>query len=164
MSAHVTSWGKQPLKFRTEVAMMGKLGFDIRVDEMSEAELHYSKEAVLNYKRLNSVILDGNQYRLVSPYDKQHAVLSYVDDLKNKCVLFAFDLNPRYGEINRPVRLKGLDENKQYKVSEINLINGQKSKLGCDNKTYSGDYLMKIGLPILTGQALASRVLEISAI
>lgn len=30
MAAHVTNWGKQPLKFRLDVAMMCKLGFDIR--------------------------------------------------------------------------------------------------------------------------------------
>lgn len=164
MSAHVTSWGKQPLKFRVDVAMMGKLGFDIRVDEMNKAELQYSKQAVLNYKRLSSVILDGDQYRLVSPYKKQHAVLSYVDHSKNKCVLFAFDLNPRYGEINRPVRLKGLDEHKQYLISEINLMDGQKSNLSFDGKTYSGDYLMKVGLPILSGRISASKVLEISVV
>lgn len=164
ISAHVTSWGKQPLKFRVEVAMMGKLGFDIRVDEMSEAELQYSKQAVLNYKRLSSIILDGDQYRLVSPYEKQHAVLSYVDNSKNKCVLFAFDLNPRYGEINRPVRLKGLDVNTRYKVSEINLMNGQKSNLNFDGRIYSGDYLMKVGLPIMSGRSLNSKVFEITAI
>ncbi|MGL4994387.1 MAG: alpha-galactosidase [Bacteroidales bacterium] len=164
MSAHVTSWGKQPLKFRVDVAMMGKLGFDIRVDEMSEAELQYSKQAVLNYNRLSSVILDGDQYRLVSPYEKQHAVMSYVDKLMEKCVLFAFDLYPRYGEINRPIRLKGLDANRQYRVSEINLMNGQKSNLSFDGNSYSGDYLMKIGLPILSGRSLNSRVVEISAI
>ncbi len=28
---HVTSWGKQSLKFSTDVAMMGKLGYDLQV-------------------------------------------------------------------------------------------------------------------------------------
>ncbi len=32
ISAHVTSMGKQSLKFRTDVAMMGKMGYDIRVE------------------------------------------------------------------------------------------------------------------------------------
>jgi len=30
-SNHVTNWGKEPIKFRVDVAMMGKLGFDIDV-------------------------------------------------------------------------------------------------------------------------------------
>lgn len=33
---HVTDLGKQPIKFKTDVAMMGKLGFDIRVNEMEK--------------------------------------------------------------------------------------------------------------------------------
>lgn len=34
-SNHVTDWGKEPLKFRVDVAMMGKLGFDIVIDKLS---------------------------------------------------------------------------------------------------------------------------------
>ena len=34
-SNHVTDWGKEPLKFRVDVAMMGKLGFDIVVNKLS---------------------------------------------------------------------------------------------------------------------------------
>jgi alpha-galactosidase len=32
---HVTSWGKQSLKFRTDVAMMGKMGYDIQVNGLT---------------------------------------------------------------------------------------------------------------------------------
>ena len=42
MCAHVTSWNKQTsIKFRTDVAMMGKLGFDIGLKELSADELAY---------------------------------------------------------------------------------------------------------------------------
>ena len=51
-AAHVTSCGFQSLKFRTDVAMMGKLGFDIRVDELSEPEREFARAAVANYNRL----------------------------------------------------------------------------------------------------------------
>ena len=64
MAAHVTSWNKQAsIKFRTDVASMCKLGFDIRVHDMNEADLAYCKEAVINFNRLSPVILDGEQYR-----------------------------------------------------------------------------------------------------
>ena len=55
MAAHVTSWGKQPVKFRTDVASMCKLGFDIRIHEMSQTDQQYCKEAVANFKRLFKV-------------------------------------------------------------------------------------------------------------
>ncbi len=40
---HITSWGKQSLKFRTDVAMMGKMGYDIPVKELTENELKFSQ-------------------------------------------------------------------------------------------------------------------------
>ena len=49
---HITSWGKQSLKFRTDVAMMGKMGYDIEVNKMTENELKFSQNAIANYKGL----------------------------------------------------------------------------------------------------------------
>lgn len=66
--AHVTTWNKTaPVKFRTDVAMMGKLGFDINLHDLSADDLKYCQNAIRHYNRLKPVILDGDQYRLVSP-------------------------------------------------------------------------------------------------
>lgn len=163
LSAHVTSWGKQPLKFRIDVASMGKLGFDIRTHEMSDQEIELCQQAIRNFKRLSPVIGNGNLYRLVSPYEGDHAAVLYTTPAADKAVVYAFDLHPRYAEHIRPVRLKGLDSSKQYKVEEINLMPGENSSLECQGKVYSGDYLMKIGLPLLSSNHLRSHVLEITA-
>ena len=69
MAAHVTGWGKQPLKFRLDVAMMCKLGFDIRTQQMTEKELSLCYQAVKDFNRLKPVILDGDQSPLVSHYE-----------------------------------------------------------------------------------------------
>lgn len=163
MAAHVTSWGKQPVKFRTDVAMMCKLGFDIRIHEMSKPEQEYCFNAVKNFKRLESVILEGDLYRLVSPYEGNHAAMMYTGDAGKKAVLFAFDIHPRYAERHQPVRLQGLKPSARYKVEEINLIPGKKSGLSCSGKTYSGDYLMKVGIPLFSSNQTESHVLEITA-
>ena len=85
MAAHVTSWNKKTsIKFRTDVASMCKLGFDIGLDKLSADELAYCREAVANWKRLQPAIMDGTQYRLVSPYESNHAAINYVDDSRNK--------------------------------------------------------------------------------
>lgn len=172
MAAHVTSWGKQPIKFRTDVAMMCKLGFDIRINEMSEAEQTFCHEAVQNFKRLESVILDGDMYRLVSPYEKEHAAMAYVDAQRAHAVLFAFDINPRFEGDLSPVKLQGLDPNAKYRVEEINKIQepnrmppppmrpGEKQA----EPIYSGEYLMTVGLPVLSSRAITSRVLEITRV
>ncbi|MDR2968341.1 MAG: alpha-galactosidase, partial [Tannerellaceae bacterium] len=163
LSAHVTSWGKQPVKFRTDVASMCKLGFDIRINEMSEPEQQYCREVVKNFKRLQPVILDGDLYRLVSPYEGDHSSVMYVDEAKDKSVLYAFDIHPRYAEITQPVRLQGLDAEAQYRIEEINLIPGSRP-MRVSGQTYSGDYLMKVGLPLLSSRHLTSHVFEISKV
>ena len=163
MAAHVTSWNKNAsVKFRTDVAMMGKLGFDIRIHDMTPAEQEYCKGAVKNFNRLGSAILDGDLYRLVSPYEGNHSAVMYVNEATDKAVLFAFDIHPRYAETLQPVRLQGLDPEAQYEIKEINLLPDTKSILKCNGKTYSGEYLMKVGIPVFSGRQLASRVIEIS--
>lgn len=160
MCAHVTSWNKKTsVKFRTDVASMCKLGFDIGLKEMTPDELAYCQGAVANWKRLKPVILDGDQYRLVSPYDGNHMAVMYAAPDKAKAVLYAYDIHPRFGEKLLPVKLQGLDANKMYKVEEINLMPGVKAP---HPGFYSGDYLMKVGLNVLTTRQTNSRVFEVT--
>ena len=160
---HITSWGKQSLKFRTDVAMMGKMGYDIQVNGLSEKELKFSQDAIANYKRLSDVIWHGDLYRLVSPYDENRAVLMYVNSSKNKAVLFAYTLNSRFGEKFNQVRLQGLDPAKTYKILEVNVSSdGRRFGPSENGKSYTGDYLMKIGLNVSSGEALTSSVFEIN--
>ena len=88
MSAHVTSWNKKTsVKFRTDVASMCKLGFDLGLKELNADEQTFCQNAVANWTRLKKVILDGDQYRLVSPYDGNHMSIMYAAPDKNKAVL-----------------------------------------------------------------------------
>lgn len=163
MAAHVTSWGKQPVKFRTDVAMMCKLGFDIRLHEMEPADLQYCKEAVANFKRLSDVILDGDQFRLKSPYESDHAAFLYANEAQSKAVLFAFDIHPRYAEMLQPLRLQGLKKDARYELKEINLVPGTKSRMP-GTMTYSGEFLMKVGIPVFSSRHTVSHVIEITEV
>ena len=174
MCAHVTTWNKNTsIKFRTEVAMMCKLGFDIKLSDMDEREAAYCHAAVENYNRLKPVILDGDLFRLVSPYEGNHTSSMYVSKDQKKAVLFAFDIHPRYAEKLYPVRLNGLDPHKMYRVNEINKMQTMPMRAGMpmrpgmnnplDNKVYSGEYLMTVGLNVFSTRQLNSRVIEIVA-
>ena len=116
------------------------------------------------YKRLKGTILDGDLYRLVSPYETNHSSVMYVDKAKSKSVLFAYDIHPRFGEKTFPVKLQGLDPNKKYKVQEINLMPGQKSTLVTDGGTFSGDFLMKIGMNVFSTAHARSKVIELTEV
>ncbi|WP_303298489.1 alpha-galactosidase [Phocaeicola coprophilus] len=164
MCAHVTSWNKNTsVKFRTDVASMCKLGFDIGLKDMTADGLAYCQDAVANWKRLQPAIMDGDQYRLVSPYETNHMAVNYVSKDQKKAVLFAYDVYPRFQEKLINVKLQGLDPNKTYKVEEINLMPGVDSALKSNGQTYTGDYLMKVGIEVFGFAATQSHVLELTA-
>jgi alpha-galactosidase len=146
--------------------MMGKMGYDIRVSEFDENDLRFSQDAISNYNRLRDVIWRGDLYRLASPYEENRAVLMYVDNAKSKAVLFYFTLNESYGATVNRIKLQGLDPVKTYKLQEINVAQGGSGgfRRGSPEtgRSYTGDYLMKIGLSIGSATPLTSTVFEIS--
>ena len=107
--------------------------------------------------------MDGEQYRLVSPYESNHAAVEYVDSSKNMGVVFAYNLSPRFQEKLHRVKLQGLDPMKKYLVKEINLMPGSESTLAQNGKVLSGDYLMKVGLDVFSYTHNTSSVIELIA-
>lgn len=160
MASHVTEWNKNTsMKFRLDVASMCKLGFDIDMASLSPDDYKLCQVAVANYKRLKPVILDGDMYRLVSPYECNHAAVSYVAKDRKRAVVFAYDLHPRYKEPVLNVRLQGLDLLQTYSIKELNLTEGQTGFSG----SFTGDYLMKVGLKLFSASDGSSRVLELES-
>ncbi|WP_304238267.1 alpha-galactosidase [Jiulongibacter sediminis] len=159
---HVTDWGKQPIKFRVDVASMGKLGFDIVFSHLSEDEKVFCKQAVKNYDRFKEIIWQGDQYRLVSPHENDFSAVMYVNESKEKAVFFGYFISQRQRLITdkEPVKFNGLDPEKLYTVKEINLFPGKRSPLDSE-KVYSGDFLMKAGYNPMINAGRTSVVLEI---
>lgn len=164
ISAHVTSMGKQSLKFRTDVAMMGKMGYDIRINNFTEKELEFSKDAVKTYAPISDIIWKGDLYRLISPYDENRAVLMYVNEIRNKAVLFNYHTNLRKKDSFSKVLLQGLNPAKNYRIREINLPRDTPSVVPDNNKIFSGAYLMEVGINLAAGklQSLTSNIIEIT--
>ena len=164
MGSHVTNWNKKTsVKFRTDVCSSCKLGFDIDLKPLKGTDDYtFVQQAVKNWSRLKLVILDGDQYRLVSPYETAHSALNYVSKDKSHAVLFAYNLHPRYKEPRLlKVYMQGLDPQRQYTVEEINLMPGTQSTFDFNGKRFSGDYLMKVGLDVLTPDEGTSHVFEL---
>lgn len=163
MCSHVTNWNRRAsVKFRVDVDFTCKLGFDIDLKSMDPDDLQYCREAVKEYNRLKPVIYSPDLYRLVSPYETKHCVLERVSDDKSHALIAAYDIHPDFNEQLLPTRLEGLDADARYLVKEICLMPGEKSKLSYDGKVMSGDYLMKVGLNLLTGDDMSSRLIELT--
>jgi alpha-galactosidase len=144
--------------------MMGKLGFDIVVHELSEKDLQFSKAAVKEYNNVKDIIWYGDLYRLVDPRKNSTASLMYVDEKKERAVVFNYLVNNRYDEGSVfPVIFQGLDPNKKYTVKEINVYEGTKSPIS-EQEVYSGDFLMKGGFNPQVRKGRESVVLKVEVV
>jgi len=168
MAAHVTAVPNHqthrstPLKFRFDVAMSGRLGFELHPKNMAPEEIDFAKKAVADYKRLRPVIQQGDLYRLVSPWDNNHAALMYVNDDRSQAVVFVYGLN-RFimSDYAPPLLLQGLDPAKRYRISEVNKEKKDHSRV--NGKTLGGAALEALGLPIKLEGDYDSAVFELVA-
>jgi len=87
----------------------------------------------------------------------------YVDQEKSKAIVFNYLVNyrQRLVEPQKPVKLSGLDPAKKYKVKEINIYPGSKSPID-SNASYTGDFLMNVGINANVSLSRTSVVLEVS--
>jgi alpha-galactosidase len=153
-----------PLKVRFDVAMTGRLGIEMQPADLSANELEFARNAISIYKNIRPVIQFGDLYRLISPYENnQLASLMYVTENQQRAVLFAFNLKENLTYRFPPLKLKGLNPEKKYLISEIN-TERQLSRLPFNNQVFSGDYLMKSGIQINMRSVLQSVVIELKTI
>lgn len=163
MCAHVTEWNSRAsMKFRVDVAFACKLGFDISLKKMNEDDRAYCRLAIKEYNRLKPVIFSPELYRLVSPYEGNHCVLQRNAEDGSKALLFAYDIHPRFSENILPTRLQGLEPDARYRVKEVCLMPGSHLWLEGNGKTYTGDYLMKVGLKVLSSNDMTSHIIELT--
>lgn len=133
------------LKYRIDVAMSGRLGMEIQPKNMTDEEKALCRKAISEYKEIRPVVQFGDLYRLVSPYDNQGlSSIMYVSEAKDKAVFYWWKLANFYNVHLPRVKMAGLDENKIYKVKELDVIDNK--PLDCEGKSYSGKYLMEHGL------------------
>ena len=150
-----------PLKFRFDIAMTGRLGMEIQPKNMNADEKEFSKKAIDTYKGIRPVIQNGDQYRLISPYEKRGvASMMYVAENKERAVFFAFKMEHYVNQQLPHVRLVGLDKNKKYKIRELNLAADDKLCY-LNNRVFSGDLLMNAGFALDLNKEYDSWVLEL---
>ena len=127
MGCHVTAspnhqTGREtPLKYRFDVAMSGRMGFELHPKDLLPEELEFAKAAVAAYKRIRPVVQQGDLYRLVSPYEKSMSALMYAGGQASPiaAVVFVYGLDEPV-EISESLHLRGLDPDAKYVVNEIN--------------------------------------------
>jgi alpha-galactosidase len=161
LADHVTRVGDRPLKFTLDVAMTGALGLDLDVGKLTPEERKTVASAVSVYKsELRDVVLQGDLYRLESPYKGPRAAMNFVSNDRSHAVLFVYQL--KAGDSER-VKPHGLDPQMRYKVHEVNLPGGMVSELKTEGQILEGAALMGDGLVPPVRSEFSSAVIELSA-
>lgn len=162
---HVTDWSKVSIKYRCDVAMMGKMGFDIVVDHLSPNDLASAQKAIIDYNAIKEVVWHGDLYRLSNPWEQPVASVMYVNEKQDKAVMFNYLVSNRFDFIYtiEPIQLRGLDPNKKYRVRELNVYPETKTSLD-ETAVYSGDFLMSVGYNPDVTLRRTSVVLEITQV
>ena len=159
-----------PLKFRTDVAMSGRLGMEIQPKDMTAEEKEQTRKAIEDYKLVRDVVQLGDLYRLLSPYDgKGAASLMYVAPDKNDAVYYWWKTEQFVNQQLPCVKMAGLDPDKTYVVTELNRVDNE--PLPYEGKAFTGRFLMSNGLEMPLSHNVdwnkrndyASRVLRLTA-
>ena len=152
---HVTNSGNQPLKYKIDVAMMGKPGFDIVVGHLPAEDLTFARQSLKTYDSISNLVWHGDLFRLIDPRENDIASLLYASPDKSRAVMFNYLTNFRtlLAPTIDPIRLNGLDPARKYTIWEINRYPGNPAGGLSEKATYSGDYLMRVGInPVVTAK------------
>jgi alpha-galactosidase len=134
------------LKTRFDIAMAAKLGMDLQPVSMTPGEYEFSKEAIRIYKEIRPTIIHGDLYRILSPYNSNLTAYMYVNEAQSEAVVFNFLIRKEIYPTPPVYALQGLDPQKQYRLQEINKEKGRSRFGKYEGKTFSGEYLMTVGL------------------
>ena len=134
-----------PLKFRTDVAMSGRLGMEIQPKDMTAQEKEQCRKAIADYKVIRPVVQQGDIYRLVSPYENRGvASLMYTSAQKDKAAFFWWKTEHFFNQHLPRVKMAGLDPTRRYRIQELNRVD--REPLSFEGKSFTGAYLMENGL------------------
>ncbi|MCG6188615.1 alpha-galactosidase [Maribellus maritimus] len=169
-AAHVTKspnhqTGRETsLKFRFDVAFGGRLGMELRPDDLEPEQVDYAKSAIKLYKEIRPVIQFGDLYRLQSPYDSDgFASINYVLPDKSEAILMVYSHEFHRRMERAVVKMKGLDEDALYKITELNKA-AKRPHIVFDNQIISGSVLMNTGFKVNLKKPLESAVFKVEKV
>lgn len=120
-----------PVETRATVAMAGTFGYELDVNEMTDAEKETVREQIREFKKYYDLIQDGAYYRLSHPEDhKNYFCWEFVKEDRSEALLCAVAQKIPFNASRCCVKLKGLDPRKTYVI---------------DGEEYPGDVLMNGG-------------------
>lgn len=108
------------LSYRMLSSMQGSLGIGANIAKWDAEETATAKRLIAAYHQVQSTIVQGDLYRLISPRDgSEFSATQTVNPGKTQSVVFAFIHSTQEGRLFPILKLRGLDASAQYAVSPI---------------------------------------------
>ena len=107
---------RTPLSSRFAVAAMGNLGFELNFSDMKKEEFETVKEYAALYKRFRETLQTGDFYRIESG---NRTTWVTVSKDRTKAILMQIQIRSIPAESVRHIRFKGLDREKNYRLSSL---------------------------------------------
>ena len=123
------------LKMRGDVAMSGNFGYELDLTRFSEQEKEQVRAQIAQYKELRTFIQRGDMYRLENPFEGNEAAWMFISEDGKDIFAAYFRILSKVNQGISRMRFKALNSDATYEV------------IG-ENRYYSGDELMNIGLVV----------------
>ncbi|MEH7352329.1 alpha-galactosidase [Neobacillus drentensis] len=121
-----------PIQMRCHVAMAANLGFELSVGKLSNEDKSVIVEQIRLYHQIKEIVLFGDQYRLLSPFEGMDTAWMYVTPSQEQAVVFYYKTlatpNPPFFRL----KLRGLNPKLKYRINNA-------------EHPFYGDELMQIG-------------------
>lgn len=135
-----------PLKYRAALGMTSSMSVGLNILKMSDEEFEEVKEYIRQYKTIRHITQNAYMYRISSAFESNCTVWEFLGRDKKEAVVFAFGHGMNFREVPKRMKLRGLDENKRYKVSGIEHYYCDETRDVREDYVVGGDALMKFGL------------------
>ena len=121
------------LKTRGETALFGVFGYELDLNILTEEEKEEVRQQIRFVKEHRKLIMTGNFYRLISPFEGDEAAWVVVSEDRTEALAGYYRQRQPANGCYQRLRLSGLDPEAEYQVS------------GFEGSFY-GDELMQAGL------------------
>lgn len=105
------------IETRGVVAMAGSFGYELDLNQLSEEEKTVVAKQVTHYKEYQSLIYNGDYYRLANPFEDGMSVWSWISEDKKTILVQGVLFRAKPNVLRKTLRLMGLEAKKNYKIA-----------------------------------------------
>ena len=121
-----------PMQSRMDMASFCATGYELNLHALTEEDFLKISNHITFYNGIQDLILRGDLYRLLSPFEGNYFSQMVVSKDKMRAVFIIMKMFAKCNDVYPFVKLKGLDKHKYYSIEGMG--------------TFKGDVLMNVGL------------------